>query len=155
MKLQKSLVIAICIILAIGMSFIVHINYHAFNKIEVEQQEANNIIEITSPHDLRIILEEHKNSAIIFLHTPHCGWCTKAEPIFEKLSKNPNFSSIAFYSANGQVTQDSTLIQEIVHEKIIGYPTFLFIHKNEHTEQQIGFSNEKGLKDKIQKFFEV
>ncbi len=113
----------------------------------------NEVIEITTQDALRDLIKEHKEPAIIFFHMNGCGFCKKMEPIYHEIVKNPRFNAIKFYSVNGRDLQAPPIVQELVDQKINGYPFFLFMNQAGYMDKHAGYKPQQDFEAKIASVF--
>ena len=113
----------------------------------------NEVIEITTQDALRDCIKEHKEPAIIFFHMNGCGFCKKMEPIYHEIVKNPRFNAIKFYSVNGRDLQAPPIVQELVDQKINGYPFFLFMNQAGYMDKHAGYKPQPDFEGKIASVF--
>ena len=114
---------------------------------------SNEVINITTQYALRDLIKEHKEPAIIFFHMDNCGFCKKMDPVLHEIVKNSRFDAIKFYSVNGRDLQAPVIVQELVDQKINGYPFFLFMDENGYLNNHAGYKPQQDFEAKIAEIF--
>jgi len=114
---------------------------------------SNEVINITTQDALRDLIKEHKQPSIIFFHMDSCGFCKKMDPVLHEIVKNPRFNAIKFYSVNGRDLQAPAIVQELVDQKINGYPFFLFMDESGYVNKHAGYKPQQDFEAKIAEIF--
>lgn len=113
----------------------------------------NKVIDITTEEELASLLKNPQHPSVVFFHMNGCGWCKKAEPIIEAIAQKPEFASVHFYAANSRQVPVTKLAQDLLDQKINGFPTFFFLNQKGLVDKQIGFMKQEDFENKIKKNF--
>ena len=111
--------------------------------------DQDSVIHIENEQDLKNLLESNLGPTAISFHMDYCGWCIKMRPIFEDLASDDQFEHITFYSVNGPISKASTLIEEILNETLIGYPTIFFMNQGKLIDKQVGGAGREVIMKKL------
>ena len=153
----KKIITSVILLISIVIASV--FGYRYFQQIAIPNQrkpklmKAKPVVEITTQNELQAILQDSVQPSIIFFHMNDCGWCEKMNSVYQQVVKSTEFSSIQFYTANGNKLQASSLIEELYDEEITGYPFLFFINKKGFLDKQVGFINEKDFESKIKRIF--
>jgi len=151
MNLKKIVISACFMTTLLGIYYLGTNNF--FENADNLEELSNEVVEITDKDLLHDLIKDHKNPLIIFFHMDGCGFCKKMDPVFNEIVKNPQFSEIKFYSVNGRDLQAPGIVQELVDQKINGYPFFLFMNKNGYLDKHAGYKPQEDFEDKIANVF--
>lgn len=111
----------------------------------------DHIIVLQNKNDLQNLLKNNLGPSLIYFYMNNCSWCSKINPIIEKISESKQFShDITFYKVNGPQTQASQLVQEYLEKNIQGYPTIFFMNQGKVFDIQIGGTTQDVLIKKLQ-----
>ena len=126
---------------------------HQVEKI-VESNESS-AIKIESQDALQNLLQNNQKPSVLFFYMNGCGWCTKMNPVYEQILKNPKFAGINFYKAEGNQCGAAMIIKQMFDQSISGYPTLIFIKDGKYIDKQVGFSQPEQFEQKIASVFSL
>ncbi|MBA3751622.1 thioredoxin family protein [Candidatus Dependentiae bacterium] len=99
--------------------------------------------DITTVEEYEKAKASHKPTVIVF-NSPSCDACTLMEPFIKSVSEKGCYKGVDFYCVN---TQHDALKELPKTEKILAYPTTLFLRPGEKPRIERGSMSEKEVDD--------
>ncbi len=112
-------------------------------------------LQIESQEALQNLLQNNQKPSVLFFYMNGCGWCTKMNPVYEQVLKNPKFVGINFYKIEGNQCGASMIVKQMFDQSISGYPTLIFIKDGKYIDKQVGFLQSEQLEQKIAENFSL
>lgn len=97
--------------------------------------------------DLNDVNEVNSGYSFVDHYADWCGPCKMVSPVFEKVSKMSEYSSIKFYKNN--IDQNQSLAQEHGVQSI---PTLVFLFEGKEMFRIVGAVPEKKIKEELDDF---